>query len=149
MSLTEKINQDIKSAMLGREKEKLEALRAVKSALLLLGSEGGKQEINPEEEIRLLQKLVKQRKEAADIYRSQQREDLAGAELFQASVIEQYLPEQMSPEEMKVAVSGIIAKLGASSVKDMGRVMAAASAELSGKADNKTIAALVKEMLAV
>lgn len=135
--------------MLGREKEKLEALRAVKSALLLLGSEGGKQEINPEEEIRLLQKLVKQRKEAADIYRSQQREDLAGAELFQASVIEQYLPEQMSPEEMKVAVSGIIAKLGASSVKDMGRVMAAASAELSGKADNKTIAALVKEMLAV
>ncbi len=150
MSLTEKINQDIKSAMLAREKEKLEALRAVKSALLLLlASEGGKQDISPEEEIRLLQKLVKQRKEAAEVYQSQQRPDLAAAELFQASVIEKYLPEQMSSEEIKAAVSGIIAKLGATSVKDMGRVMAAASAELAGKADNKTIAALVKEMLAV
>lgn len=148
MSLTDQINEDIKAAMLAREKEKLEALRAVKSALLLIkAQEGAKSDLSGEEEIKLLQKLVKQRKETAEVYTAQNRKDLADVEIFQASVIEKYLPEQLSEEEIRNIVKDIIAETNATSVKDMGKVMGLASARLAGKADNKTIASLVKEML--
>lgn len=147
MGLTEKINEDIKKAMLAREKEKLEALRAIKSALLLeLTSEGGS-EITPETEIRLLQKLVKQRRETAEVYTGQNRADLADVETFQADVIAAYLPSQLSREELIPILSQIIAETGASSIKDMGKVMAASSGKLSGKADNKTISMVIKDLL--
>jgi uncharacterized protein YqeY len=150
MSLSDQINEDIKSAMLAKEKDKLEALRAIKSALLLMKSqEGRKSEISEEEDVKLLQKLVKQRKETADIYLSQHREDLADVELFQASVIENYLPAQISEEELKGIIASIISETGATSVKDMGKVMGLASARLAGKADNKTISTIVKNMLGI
>ena len=148
MSLTDRINEDIKKAMLAREKDKLEALRAVKSALLLAMTSEGGGEVTVETETKLLQKLVKQRRESADIYDGQNRADLAGAERFQAEIISAYLPAQLNPEELKPIISKIITEVGASGIKDMGKVMAAASAQLSGKADNKTISQLVKELLA-
>ncbi len=147
MRLTDQINNDIKKAMLAREKEKLEALRAVKSALLLeMTSEGGGG-VTEEKEIRILQKLVKQRRETAAIYEGQNRKDLADTENFQADVISAYLPQQLGAEELKLLIQTVIAETGATGIKDMGKVMAEASARLAGKADNKTIAALVKELL--
>ncbi len=148
MSLTDRINEDIKKAMLAREKDKLEALRAVKSALLLAMTSEGGGEVTVETETKLLQKLVKQRRESADIYDGQNRADLADAERFQAEIISAYLPAQLNPDELKPIISKIITEVGASGIKDMGKVMAAASAQLSGKADNKTISQLVKELLA-
>jgi len=148
MTLSDKINEDIKSAMLAREKEKLEALRAIKSALLLLKTqEGAADEISGEEEIKLLQRLVKQRREAAVIYDNQGRPDLSGPELAQALVIEQYLPEQMPQEKILEILKEIVAETGASSIRDMGKVMGLASARLAGKADNKIVAGLIKELL--
>ncbi|MCX6271153.1 MAG: GatB/YqeY domain-containing protein [Bacteroidetes bacterium] len=148
MNLTDKINGDIKAAMLAREKEKLEALRAVKSAILLFNTQdGSKKEITEEDEIKLLQKMVKQRKETAEIYIAQNRQDLAQNELFQAEVIEKYLPEQMPPDQIRSIIQQIIKETGAASVRDMGKVMNAAAASLAGKADNKTIAGFVKELL--
>jgi uncharacterized protein len=147
MSLTDRINEDIKKAMLAREKDKLEALRAVKSALLLAMTSEGGGEVTEEIEIRLLQKLVKQRRESASIYEGQNRADLAGAEKFQADIISVYLPSQLSPEELKSVIKKIIEETGATGIKDMGKVMAAASQQLAGKADNKTISLLVKELL--
>lgn len=148
MSLTDRINEDIKKAMLAREKDKLEALRAVKSALLLAMTSEGGGEVTVETETKLLQKLVKQRRESADIYDGQNRADLADAERFQAEIISAYLPAQLNPDELKPIIGKIITEVGASGIKDMGKVMAAASAQLSGKADNKTISQLVKELLA-
>lgn len=147
MSLTEKINGDIKKAMLAREKEKLEALRAVKAALLLAMTSEGGGTITEDDEIKLLQKLVKQRREAAEIYINQNRKDLANTEVFQADVITAYLPSQLGPEELKPVIQEIIRNTGATGIKDMGKVMAAASLQLAGKADNKTISLLVKELL--
>ena len=147
MSLTDKINDDIKKAMLAREKDKLEALRAVKSALLLLKTSESGSDITEDDEIKLLQKLVKQRRETAEIYAGQNRPDLAEAEKFQAEVISVYLPSQLSPEELKPVIQGIIQSTGATGIKDMGKVMAAASQQLAGKADNKTISMIVKELL--
>jgi uncharacterized protein YqeY len=147
MSLEIKINEDIKTAMLAREKDKLEALRAVKSAVLMAKTEKAGGAIDDETEIKMLQKMVKQRKEAAEIYLSQNRQDMADAELFQASVIEAYLPAQLSAAEIQEVLKGIIAETGASSAKEMGKVMGLASQRLSGKADGKLIAQLVKEML--
>ena len=147
MTLTDKINEDIKKAMLAREKDKLEALRAVKSALLLAMTSEGGGEVTEETETKLLQKLVKQRRESADIYDGQNRADLAAAERFQADIISAYLPAQLNPDELKPIISKIITEVGASGMKDMGKVMAAASAQLSGKADNKIISQLVKELL--
>jgi uncharacterized protein len=147
MSLTDRINEDIKKAMLAREKDKLEALRAVKSALLLAMTSEGGGEVTEEIEIKLLQKLVKQRRESASIYEGQNRADLAGAEKFQADIISVYLPSQLSPEELKSVIKKIIEETGATGIKDMGKVMAAASQQLAGKADNKTISLLVKELL--
>ncbi|MFN4235145.1 MAG: GatB/YqeY domain-containing protein [Bacteroidia bacterium] len=145
MSLEEKINADIKAAMLAKEAQKLEALRAIKSAILLLKtSEEGSSE---EAEIKALQKMVKQRRETAEIYQKQNRQDLAEAELFQATIIEKYLPAQMSEDEIREALKQIIAQVGASSPADMGKVMGVATKELSGKADGKTISAIVKQLL--
>lgn len=150
MSLTDQINNDIKAAMLAREKDKLEALRAVKSAILLLKTqEGAAETISEEDEIRLIQKLVKQRKDTASVYLGQNRKDLADVELFQATVIEKYLPQQLSTEKIRAALVNIIRESGASSIRDMGKVMALAAAQLAGKADNKTIAGLVKELLGI
>ena len=147
MSLTEKINEDIKKAMLAREKDKLEALRAVKSALLLEMTSEGRSEITPETEVKLLQKLVKQRRETAEVYIDQNRADLASVETFQADVISAYLPAQMSREELIPILKEIIIETGAYSIKDMGKVMAAATTKLAGKADNKTISTVIKDLL--
>lgn len=148
MSLEEKINADIKAAMLAKEKDKLEALRAIKSAVLLAKTEkAGSSGLSDEVELKLLQKLVKQRRESAEIYTAQNRQDMADAERFQAGIIEAYLPAQLSPEEVKDQLRQIIAETGASSAKDMGRVMGVATQRLAGKADGKIISQLVKELL--
>lgn len=148
MSLQNTINNDIKAAMLAKEKEKLEALRAVKAALLLAATEkGGNSDLSPDTEIKLLQRLVKQRREAAEVYTSQGRQDLAEPETFQADIIQQYLPQQMSEGEITAVLQQIISETGASSGKDMGKVMGLAAKQLAGKADNKMISALVKQML--
>ncbi len=147
MSLEIRINEDIKAAMLAREKDKLEALRAVKSAVLMAKTEKAGGVLDEETEMKMLQKMVKQRKEAAEIYISQSRQDMADAELFQAGVIEAYLPAQLSAAEIEEALKGIIAETGATSAKEMGKVMGLATQRLSGKADGKLVAQLVKEML--
>lgn len=148
MTLAEKINEDIKAAMLARDLKKLDALRAIKSGLLILKTgKGAAGEIPQDLEMGLLKKLVKQRKESAAIYREQNRSDLAEEEEFQAEIIEAYLPEQISGEALREMVKSIIAETGAESMKDMGRVMGAASKQLAGKADNKEISMIVKELL--
>ncbi|MCU0370031.1 MAG: GatB/YqeY domain-containing protein [Bacteroidales bacterium] len=149
MELENKINADIKQAMIGKESQKLEALRAVKAALLLAktSKEAGGGELPEEAGLKLLQKLIKQRHESADIYQANGRQDLAEQEIFQASVIETYLPKQMSEDEIRTGLQKIITETGASSAKDMGRVMGLASKEFAGKADNKVIADMVRKML--
>jgi uncharacterized protein YqeY len=149
MSLELKINGDIKNAMLARDAKKLEALRAIKAALLLeKAKEGAAAEIGEEVELKILQKMVKQRRESADIYSQAGRPELAEKELYDASVIETYLPQQMSEAEVTAIIQNIVTQTGASSVKDMGKVMGAASKELTGKADNKMISVIVKNLLA-
>ncbi len=149
MSLEQQINDDIKSAMLSRDQAKLEALRAIKAALLLEKTkEGTTGEIPETVEMSLLRKLVKQRKEAAEIYTAQNRADLAEAELFQAGIIEKYLPKALSEEEVTTKLKEIIAETGAASIKDMGKVMGLASKAFAGQADNKTVSEIVKRLLA-
>ena len=145
MALIDIINADIKSAMLAHEKEKLEAIRAVKAALLLAQTSG--EPVTNESEITLLKRLVKQRKEAAEIYKTQNRPDLEKVELFQASVVGTYLPAQMSEVEIIIVITRIISETGATSIKDMGKVMGLASKELAGKADNKVVSEIVKQKL--
>lgn len=148
MSLVDKINDDLKKAMLAREKEKLEALRAIKSALLLaVTSEGAGGNVTEEAEIKILQKLVKQRKETAEIYKQQNRNDLADSEMFQADIISNYLPQQMGENELKSYIQNLIKELGASGMKDMGKVVNTANQQLAGRAESKTIAMIVKELL--
>jgi len=148
MTLAEKINEDIKATMLAKDSKKLEALRAIKSGLLIIKTgKGAADEIPHDLEMGLLKKLVKQRKESAAIYREKGRTDLAEEEEFQASIIETYLPEQISGDELKGIVQNIIAETGAESMKDMGRVMGIASKKLAGQADNKEISMIVKELL--
>jgi uncharacterized protein YqeY len=151
MSLEIIINNDIKSAMLAKDKHKLEALRAVKAALLLIktGKDTSSTEIPEEVELQTLQKLIKQRKEAAEMYKSQNRKDLFDIEMFQVSIIEKYLPEQLTEEEIKTTIQQIITETGAIGMKDMGKVMGLAGKQLIGKADNKIVAAFVKELLAI
>ena len=150
MSLEIKINEDIKKAMLAREKDKLEALRAIKTALLIAKTEkGATGEINEEAETKMLQRLVKQRKESAAIFAEQNRPELAEKELFEAKIIEVYLPEQMSDEELTHLIQKIIDELGAKSMADMGKVMGKASKELAGKAEGKAIADRVKLLLSL
>jgi len=149
MSLTDKINQDIKQAMLAKQEAKLRGLRAIKSALLLAKTEkGASEEINEETEIKVLQKLVKQRKESADIYEAQNRPDLYQIEKEEMEVIEAYLPKQMDKAEIEIFIKDVISRAGATSVKDMGKVMGTANKELAGKADGKTISEVVKQLLA-
>ena len=140
---------DLKAAMLAKDEAALRSLRAVKAAILLAKtSEGGSGELKEEEEIRLLQKLVKSRKDSLEIFKQQKRDDLAKKEEEEIAVIEKFLPKQMSAEEIKAELEKIITSIGASSPADMGKVMGAATKQLAGKADGKTISALVKELLA-
>ena len=149
MSLEQTINNDIKQAMLAKKKDELEALRAIKSAILLLktSKDAVDGEVPEHVATSTLQKLVKQRRETAELYVQQQRQDLADVELFQASIIERYLPKQLSAEEVEARVRAIMEELGASSMKDMGRVMGQASKALAGQADNKMVSEIVKRLL--
>ena len=148
MSLEQKIMTDLKAAMLSKNEVALRSLRAIKAAILLAKtSEGGSGDLKEEEEIKLLQKLVKSRKDSLEIYQQQNRPDLAKKEEEEIAIIEKFLPQQLSPEEIKTALAAIITETGASSPADMGKVMGIATKELAGKADGKTISALVKELL--
>ena len=146
MGFTELINEDIKKAMLAREKEKLAALRDIKSKLLLEATSGNG-EVSEEAAIKICMKLHKQRMETYEIYKTQNREDLAADELFQAKVLEEYLPKMMSEDEVKAEVLAAVASTGAAGPQDMGKVMGVLSGKLAGKADGKLIATLVKEAL--
>jgi uncharacterized protein YqeY len=149
MSLEQTINADIKTAMLAKDANALTSLRAVKAAILLAKTaEGAKEELSADDEIKIVQKLVKQRKDSLEIFEQQNRPDLAEKERQEIAVIEKYLPAQLSPEELKAELQKIIAETGASSPADMGKVMGAASKALSGKAEGKAISTMVKELLA-
>ncbi|KGO92050.1 GatB/YqeY domain-containing protein [Flavobacterium subsaxonicum] len=149
MSLQNDIMEAIKTAMRAKDTVTLESLRAVKSAILLAQTEtGAKQEISEEDEVKLLQRLVKQRKDSAKIYIEQGRQDLADPELEQAAVIEKFLPAQLTEEEVEAVVKKIIADNNFSGMADMGKVMGIASKELAGSADGKTISTVVKKSLA-
>tara|TARA_B100000963_G_scaffold189957_1_gene165285 strand:- start:4717 stop:5166 length:450 start_codon:yes stop_codon:yes gene_type:complete len=148
MSLIDKISESIKIAMREKDSIKLESLRAIKSSLLLSLTEKGKQgEISQSEEIKILQKLVKQRKDSAEIYKTQHRNELAELEIKQSIFIEEFLPDQISEDELKKIIQSIINQIGASGMKDMGKVMGIASKQLLGKADGKTISSMVKNLL--
>lgn len=148
MDLFETINGDIKKAMLAREQARLNTLRGIKKEFLeaktAKGSDGT---LSDDAALKILTKMVKQRKESAEIYVSQSRQDLADAELAEAAIIEEYLPKQLSDEELTTALTEIIAQVGATSAKDIGKVMGVASKQLSGKAEGRAISAKVKELL--
>ena len=147
--LFDKVSGDIKTAMLARDKVRLEALRGIKKEFLeAKTAKGGDGELSDDAALKILAKMVKQRKESASIYTEQNREDLAGEELAQAAIIEEYLPKQLSEEELTAALKEIIARVGATSAKEMGKVMGTASKELAGKAEGKAISAKVRELLA-
>jgi uncharacterized protein YqeY len=148
MTLEERINADLKAAMKAKDAISLRGIRAIKAAILLAKTDGSGKELNEESEIKLLQKLIKQRKDSLEIYEKQNREDLAQTEKEEIGVIEKYLPEQLSPEELTLALQNIIQVVGATSIKDLGKVMGAATKELAGKADGKTISTLLKNLLA-
>jgi len=147
MSLQTQITDALKTAMKNKDQEALAALRAIKSELLLMQTSGGDTTISEQEEIKLLQKLVKQRKESADVFTAQNRSDLAETELAQIKVIEQFLPEQMSEEEVEKIIASIIKEGSFSGMQDMGKVMGMANAKLAGAADGKTISTVVKKLL--
>jgi uncharacterized protein YqeY len=149
MNLEQKIMADLKTAMLAKDEKTVRSLRAIKAAIILAKtSEGAGGEIKEEEEVKLLQKLVKQRKDSLEIYQQQNRPDLAKKEQEEIEVIEKFLPKQISGEELKAIIATIIAETGASSPADMGKVMGAATKQLAGKAEGKAISNLVKELLA-
>lgn len=149
MSLEEKINNDIKAAMLAKEKVRLEALRAVKSAILIAKTEKGHTDtLTADTEIKIVQKQVKQRKESAEIYNQQNRKDLADKELAEAAVIEEYLPKMLSEDELVAEIKKIIDQVGAKAPSDMGKVMGVAAKALAGKADGRVISEKVKSLLA-
>ena len=147
MALADKINNDIKEAMKAKDEASLRALRAIKAALLLEQT-SGKGSLDEAAELRLLQKLVKQRKDSIDIYKQQNRNDLAQTEIEEVTVIEKYMPAMMSEDELKAAVQQIIATVGAATPADMGKVMGVASKQLAGKADGRSISEMVKKLLA-
>lgn len=148
MSLKQQIDNDIKKAMLAKNKEELEALRSVKSLILLAETEkGGAADISSDAENKLLMKAAKQRKESADIFVQQNRKDLADRELFQLEVISRYLPKQLSEDEIRAALQSIIQETGAKGPQDMGKVMGVATKKLAGQADGKVISDLVKKLL--
>lgn len=149
MNLFDKVSGDIKTAMLARDKVRLEALRGIKKEFLeAKTAKGGDGELSDDAALKILAKMVKQRKESASIYTEQNRKDLAGEELAQAAIIEEYMPKQLSEEELTAALKEIIARVGATSAKEMGKVMGTATKELAGKAEGKAISAKVRELLA-
>ena len=148
MSLINQVDQDIKQAMLAKQADRLRGLRAIKSALLLARTEKGViEELTSESEVKVLKKLVKQRKESAEIYKTQHREDLYNIEMEELKVIEPYLPQQMTRFEIEGYLQELISRIGATSVSDMGKVMGAANKELAGLADGRTISEVVKQLL--
>ena len=147
MTLTERITQDLKSAMKAKDQVALRSIRAIKAEILLKKTDGSGQELNSDDEITILQKLVKQRKDSLDIFEEQGREDLAEVERQEIEVISRYLPDQLSLEEIELIIQEVISSTGAQSMKDMGKVMGQARARLAGRADNKIIALLVKKSL--
>lgn len=148
MSLKERIEGDLKKAMLAKNKDDLRALRAIKSMILLAQTEkGAKEELSKDAEMKILQKAAKQRNDSIALYRDQKRDDLADAEQVELDVIKKYLPEQLSENELESKLKIIIEEVGASSMKEMGRVMGIAAKELSGKADGRTISGIVKKLL--
>ncbi|MFM8433519.1 MAG: GatB/YqeY domain-containing protein [Bacteroidota bacterium] len=146
MSLEERINADLKAAMLAKDEASVRGLRAIKQAVLLAKTSGGGS-ITPEEELKMLQKLVKQRKESVEIYQQQGRQDLADPELQEIGVIERYLPALMTEEEIVMAVKAVIVQVGASSIQELGKVMGVVTKQLAGKADNKLVSQIVKQQL--
>lgn len=149
MNLEQKIMAELKTAMLAKDEKALRSLRAIKAAILLAKtSEGAGGDLKEEDELKLLQKLVKQRKDSLEIFTQQNRTDLAQKEQEEIEIIEKFLPRQLSGEELRTIIANIIAETGASSPADMGKVMGAAAKQLAGKADGKAISALVKELLA-
>ena len=148
MSLTDRINTDMKEAMKAKDQVTLRGVRAIKSAIMLLLTEAGAaKELTEDQEIQVLQKLVKTRRDSLDIYKQQNREDLAAKELEEIEVIERYLPKQLSDDEVAAIIADIVAQTGANSMKDMGKVMGLASKQLAGKADNRKISEMVKAKL--
>lgn len=147
MTLEEKITEDLKAAMKSKDQAALRGIRAIKSAILLFNTSGTGETLTPEKEIALLQKLVKQRQDSLDIYEKQSREDLAAVEREEIAIIMRYLPQQLSPEELTKEIQELMAALGATSMKDMGRLMGEASKKLAGKADGKSISEIVKKLL--
>lgn len=148
MSLQTKVMEALKDAMKSKDSVALESLRAIKSAILLAKTESGaSEELSESQELVLLQKLIKQRRDSATLYASQGRNDLAEPELAQIKVIERFLPELPSEEEIEAIIKKIISETGASGMKDMGKVMGVASTELAGKADNKVVSTIVKKLL--
>ena len=147
MSLESTLMTDLKTAMKAKDQAALRSIRAIKAALLLMKTDGSGKEIDETMEIKLLQKLVKQRKDSLEIFEKQGREDLAVKERDEIAIIEKYLPAQMGEDEISAIISGIISETGASSMKDMGRVMGMANKKMAGQADGKTIASIVKSLL--
>lgn len=147
MSLESRLNDDLKTAMRAKDQPALRTIRAVKTAITLMKTDGSGSDITEEKEIKLLQKLAKQRKESLDIYTKQGREDLAAKETEEIAILEKYLPEQMGADELEEILTDIVAKTGASGMADMGKVMGMASKQLAGKADGKAISAVVKKLL--
>ncbi|MEM6770863.1 MAG: GatB/YqeY domain-containing protein [Bacteroidota bacterium] len=147
MTLEERIIADMKTAMKAKDKVSLRGIRAIKSAILLQKTDGSGKDLDEAGEIALLQKLVKSRQDSLDIYTKQNREDLAQTEKEEIEVISRYLPEQLSEEELATLIEGIIAKTGATSMRDMGKVMGMANGAVAGRADGKTVAAMVKAKL--
>ncbi|MBT8219904.1 MAG: GatB/YqeY domain-containing protein [Bacteroidia bacterium] len=147
MSLETKITQDLKTAMKEKDQAALRSIRAIKAAILLQKTDGSGKVLDEAGEIKLLQKLVKQRKDSLDIYQKQSRDDLAQTEKEEIDIIERYLPQQMAAEELESFIKEIIGKVGATSMKDMGKVMGMANKELAGRADGKTISGVVKALL--
>lgn len=148
MTLEEKINEDLKTAMKSGDKAGLRTIRSIKSAILLANTDGSGESLNPETEITLLSKLLKQRQDSLKIYQDQNRADLAATEAEEIEVIKRYLPAQLTDAELDQAIQAIISKTGAQSMKDMGKVMGMANQELAGKAEGARIAAVVKKSLA-
>lgn len=147
MSLETQIAGDIKEAMKNKDQSAMRTLRAIKAAILLHKTSGANTDLTEQDEIKLIQKLIKQRQDSLDIYTKQNREDLAAGEREEIEVLQRYLPKQLNHEELKAAIAAIIAETGATSVKDMGKVMGAANQKLAGTADGKSISAMVKELL--
>lgn len=148
MSLKQNIETEIKKAMLAKDKDRLRALRGIKSLIMLEETKGGSTGVTEEDEMKILTKAAKQRKDSADIYQQQNREDLAAVELAELEIINEFLPKQLSEEEVEAELKAIIAEVGAEGPKDMGKVMGVATKKLAGRADGKLISQKVKNLLA-